>query len=807
MGKGSHVNKNKNVSEWSHGSTFRVNRLRDRYRSYVPSVDIDRAAAYTESYRATEAEDIIIRRAKALKRALETKSVTIFPDELIVGTRGSQPRSAELCPDISWKWILTELDTMCERPQDPYLITADQKRLLRTELLPYWEGRSVEEYYLASLDEETKKLAVGTNIISSCSKSLYGPGETAPGFEDILKHGFKGVSQRALRHLGDLDIADATTYDGRQFLRAVIICCEAMRVLGERYSAEALRLSMREPDHERKRELERIAEICSRVPWNAPRTFWEALQAVHLIQLALWTEQNCSSVCPGRMDQYLYEFYVADVASGRLTSAQALELVECSWLKQAEFVWALDEASAQFFAGYQPYSGVTVGGVDRNGHDATNDLSHMMIQASIDVRLHIPSLNARVHENSPDDFLMHAAELVALGTGMPAMFFDPTAIGIMEKWGASLEDARDWCVAGCVEPSIPGKMARWAEGNRYSYATAVDWALTRGYSRVMEEQFGPDTGDPESFATFDDFERAVKAQLSFIIRHAVIDTQAVERAHRSRLPLPLLSCCFEDCVSTSRDVTQGGARYNAGPGIETTGIADLADSMEAVRHLVFEERAVSMRELLEALRDDFCDHDGLRQMLIGGASKYGNDIDSVDSLAASMLAFAVSETERFHGALGSPFRDGLVPVIANVPHGKAIWALPSGRGAREPLADGISPYMGYDRNGPTSVIKSACRIDHVEHMATLLNLKLNPDLVSDELGRRNLVALLRTALVLGAYHVQFNVVSAETLREAKARPSEYRDLLVRVAGYSAHFVELSDEMQDVLISRTEQMTW
>jgi len=796
------------VKHWTHGCTERINRLRAQYFTFTPSVDTDRAVSYTNSYKETEAEVLVVRRAKALKRVIEEKEIVILPDELIVGTRGSQPRAAEICPEISWMWVRDELDTISTRPQDPYSITEEQKSMLREEILPYWKGKSMEEYYLANLNEETKIIAHKTGIIFSDSKSLYGPGEMNPGYGNIiLEKGFRGVKERAEQKLKELDYATISDFDKRKFWEAVIICCETTKLLGQRYADKAREMAEKEKNLRRKEEMLQIADICDWVPWNPPRTFWEALQAIQFTQIALYTEENCSSVGPGRMDQFLYPFYKKDLEEGKLTRVGAQELTECMWIKMAEIIFTINADSAMYFAGYQPFHCVTVGGVKRNKQDATNELSYIMVQASMDTRLHAPSLNVRIHPQTPDDFLMKVCDLISLGTGQPAVFFDPTAARMLLRLGVQIEDVYDWCVAGCVELNVPGKMSRWAEGNRYSYATAVEWALFDGVSHVFQKKMGLSTGDPRSFKTYEEFKEAVKRQLAYLIRHAVIDTQTVEKAHQVRLPKPLMSCCIEDCVENGIEIMHGGARYNCGPGFETTGIADLADSITAVKKLVYEEKLLTMDELMIALENNFEGYEDIRQTLINKAPKYGNDIDEVDFAGAEILDFAVTETEKYRGIKGSKFLDGLVPVIANVPHGKAIWALPSGRKAMQPLADGISPYMGYDRSGPTAVVKSICKINHDNHFATLLNLKFSPELLKDEKGKRNLIGLLRTEMELGGYHVQFNVVSAEVLQDAQRHPEKYPDLLVRVAGYSACFVDLSKEMQDVIIARTEHMTW
>jgi len=803
------VSKRREVEEhWTHGCTERISRLRDQYFSYVPALCIERAVAYTDSYKETAAEEPVIRRAKALKRHVERKTITILPDELIVGIRGFQPRAAEICPEISWEWVSDELESIPTRPQDPYLITEEQKMILKEEVFPYWRGRSMREYYLANLDDDLKRVVYGTGIIFSDIKSRNGSGEINPGYGNIvLKQGFKGVYELAQSKLDGLDQCDISAFDKQKFWEAALISCETAKLLGKRYAEEARAMADIEENPTRRAELLDIAEICDWVPWNPPRTFWEALQAIQLTQVLLYTEENCTSLCPGRMDQFLYPFYGRDVAEGRLTKERTQELLECMWIKMAEIIFTIDNDSSMYYAGYQPFYCLTAGGLTRDNRDATNELSYMMVQAAMDIRLHVPSLNVRIHPQTPDEFLMKVCDLVSLGTGHPAIFFDPTAIRIILGLGADIEDAYDWCVAGCVEPNVPGKMYRWAEGSRYGYATAVEWTMFDGMSHVLKKRVGLTTGDPRDFGSYEEFKQAVKTQLAYLIRCSVRDCQVVERAHQARIPKPLLSCCVADCVETGVEIMHGGAHYNAGPGILTTGIADLADSMIAVKKLVYEDGVLTMDELLTSLENNFEGYEDIREILINKAPKYGNDIDEVDLEAVEMVDFARAEARKYQSIKGSKFIEGLVPVSANIPHGKVIWALPSGRKAGEPLADGLSPYSGYDHNGPTAVIKSACKLNHDTHLGTLLNMKFSPDLLNDDKGKRNLIQLLRTEMELGGYHIQFNVVSTKTLRDAQKRPEKHSNLLVRVAGYSALFTSLSKDVQELIIARTEHEAW
>jgi len=799
----------KKHTNWTKGVTERINRLRNRYWENKPEVDIERAQVYTEVYKQTEAEDVIIRRSKALLEYVSRKSIVINDDELVVGTEGRKSRSAVFCPDICWRWMDEELDTMQTRKQDPYIISEEQKKVLREEIFPYWDGRSMEDYYLAHLTEEQKNVAIGTDIVNGDSKSQAGPGEFGVGYSNIiLKKGFRGVQSEAEEALGRLDAYDPQNFDKMNFYKAVIMSCEAARVLASRYAAKAREMAGEEMDENRKKELLAIAGRCERVPYDPPRTFHEAVQAVWLTQILLWAEENTQSNCIDRPDQYLYPFYQREVEAGTLCEADALELLECLWIKMAEVVYCVSAEFADYTSGYQSFHGMTLGGTDADGNDAVNPLSYIMIQATMDLQMHIPTINVRVSKKTPDAFLGKVCDLVKLGTGQPAIFFDETAVPLLQKRGIPERDARGWCACGCVEPGIPGKSNMWAEGARYSYATAVEWVLFNGYSKIHGRQIGLKTGDPCSFQQFDEFKAAVKQQLAYLIKIAVSGSQLAERAHMLRMPEPVRSCCLEGCVEKGVDAMSGGALYNNGPGIETTGVADLADSLMVIKKLVYDEHALRMEQLVEILDQNFEGYENYRQMFINEVPKYGNDIDEVDLLAAEFVDYSCEETRRYKSLNGQPYNNCVVPVIANIPHGQATWALPSGRKAGEPLADGISPFPSYDKQGPTAVIKSVCKVDHTNNGGgALLNMRLSPNIMQSERDKANFIALLRSEEDLGGYHVQFNVVKSETLREAQVKPEDHGDLLVRVAGYSAYFVELRKDAQQAIIDRTENVAW
>lgn len=795
--------------KWTKGATERINLLKDQYWKNKPEADTERAQIYTRIYQETEGEETVIRRAKALRAYVSEKTVVIGDNELIAGTEGKKHRSAVICPDICFHWIESELDTMENRPQDPYIISEEDKALLRNEIFPYWQGRAMEDYFLANMDDDLKNVGYGTNIIFGDIKSQSGGGEWGVGYHNIiLKKGFKGVREEAVKYLEAIDRADPESWDKINFYKAVIMTCDSAKILGERYGECAEKMAESEHDPVRKKELEIIAANCRKVPYYPPKNFYEAVQAVWLTQILIWAEENQQSACISRPDQYLYPFYEKDIADGTLTKEAAQELLECLWIKMAEIIFVISEDSAAFYSGYVTFHGLTIGGVDDNGEDAVNDLSYMMLQCTMDLQMHSPTINVRVNRRTPASFMSKIYDLVRLGTGQPAIFFDETAFRILERRGIPEKEAYNWCVSGCVEPSISGKAHMWAEGCRYSYATAMEWTLFNGYTKYWDREMGEKTGDPREFSTYDEFENAVKKQLSYLIRMSVMNTHVSEKAHMKYLPKTVRSICTEGCLETGTDCINGGALFNNGPGLETTGLADLADSLAAVKKLVYEEKVFTMDQLLEMIQADFEGYEAERQTLINAAPKWGNDEEYVDEIAGRMMDHCSDVTSRYKSMLGYSFVTGAVPVIANIPHGQVTCALPSGRKQWTGLADGISPFGGYDRQGPTAIIKSVCSVDHSRSgCGNLLNMRLSPSVLKTDSDRQNFISLLRAEEELGGYHIQFNVVNTSTLLDAQEHPENYRDLLVRVAGYSAYFTDLRPEAQQAIIDRTELEQW
>lgn len=791
---------------YTKAATERVNRLRDGYFNHQPSVDIERAMVYTKIYQEHPTEDLIVRRATAFKEYLSCKTIEIYPDELIVGFSGKAPRSFVFCPDISWHWVSDELDTIDTREQDPYAITQEDRETIRNVLVPFWTGKSMEEYCLDNMTEEMRQVACGTNIVFGENKSTVGGGETSPGIENIVfKKGFKGIKAEAEQKLAALDENNIELFDKRQFYRAVILCCEAIKIMCDRYGELAEAKAARAEDAVRRDELMEIARICHKVPWETPDTFYEAIQAVAFVEAALYCDENSSGYSIGRVDQYLYPYYLRDKAAGILDDDRTLELMECLWINLAQNMYGLSKDGATFYVGYNPYHGVNLGGIDKDGHDAANELSFMGLTATMDLQLHTPTVNVRVNPVTGDAFLEKICDLVRIGTGQPAVHFDPAAFQMLRHNGVNEDDLWNYTVVGCVSPQMAGETTQWNEGSRFSYPIAADWALFDGYCHSLKKQLGPHTGDPRTFKTYEDFERAAEIQLRYIVGIACRSCQINERAQQKYLPKPFRSCLVEGPMESGTDIMfKGSSKYFAGPGLLATGIADLADSMAAVKKLVYETGEISMDTLIKACEHDFVGYEDIQQKLIHDAPKYGNDDPYVDEIARKFDDISVDEAEKYVSSFGSRYMVGMVPVMANVPHGKAVWAIPSGRKAMTPLADGISPYPGYDVKGPTSIIKSVCTLCHgINGAGTLLNMKLTPQLLATNEGKKQFVALLRAECLLGGYHIQFNVVDRDVLLDAQQHPEKHADLLVRVAGYSAFFVDLRKDAQDLIIDRTE----
>ena len=779
----------------------RIEKMRLDYVNTRPSICVERAIAFTKSHMETEGQPLIIRRAKAFQKVCAEIPVNIFEGEIIVGTPGKFKRSGFICPEFSWKWVEEEMDGFSEREQDPYLMGDKQKDILRRVVFPYWKGKSLEETFLARIPKETAKIAVDTGIVDNDSKWRSAVGEITPDYQDIIfKKGFRGIIKEAKEHLDSLEPLSAESIEKIHFYDAAIKTSNAIINLARRYSAYAFKMSKAESDPQRKKELLDIAFACSNVPENPPKSFHEAVQTVWFVQLGEILSENSLALNLGRFDQYMHPLYERDIRAGKITREKAQELINMLWFKLSEWVWAISKNTSQYFAGYNAFQNLTVGGRKRDGSDATNEISYMCLEATKMLKTHQPGLSVRIHRDCPKEFLVRVCDLISKGMGFPAVHNDDVGAKMLIEAGLSPEDAMDWSNCGCVVPHFR-KIGEWTAAANINMAAALEYAINGGKSRITGEIMGV-REDSSLLSRFEDVKQAYYRQLSNLIRHSVIATLVAQQIHSEIVPRPFLSLLVDGCIQNGRDLSRGGAIYNVGPVLTGIGVADVANSLAAVKRLVFEKEMVSLEGLNEALEANWQGHEQLRKAA-AECPKYGNDIDYVDDLAAEVAEFYNREIKKYRDFFGSPFNSAFMGISNYVPTGKVVGALPDGRLSGTPLTEGVSPHAGTDVTSPTAAMRSASKIDHNVHSGgTLLNVKLSPDIVGDETGISNMAALIRGYFSLGAFHVQFNVISAETLRNAQIEPENHRDLLVRVAGYSTQFVNLSREMQDAIIERT-----
>lgn len=782
----------------------RLARLKEAYLSVKPSMTIGRAQAYTAVAEEYPELPNNLRRAMGFKRACETAPMLIQDDELIVGHPCGRARAGAFSPDTAWKWVRDELDTIGSRPQDPYVISEEDKKILREEIFPFWEGKSLEE----ACEDWFRKEGLWEFGAESCVSDLTyhmssGGGDTSPGYDIILfTKGIGGIKAEAEAHLAELSGDAPEDKDKISFYQAAIETCEGILIYADRLSAHARELAGREQDETRKAELEKIAEVNARVPAHPPETFQEALQSIWTIQSLFLMEENQCSTSLGRFDQYVYPCYEADIKAGTLDDALALELMGCFIIKCSEMIWYTPEATATYFAGYMPFINLCVGGQKREGGDATNELTYLVMDAVARVGVYQPSLACRIHNQSPQAYLQKVVEVIKAGGGMPACHFDDAHIKMMLRKGFDFEDARDYSLMGCVEPQKSGRIHQWTAGGFTQWPIAIEFVFNRGVlASYGPDRQGLDTGDLDRFTTFEQFDAAVKKQLDHIMALTARGTVINQTLVRDMMPTPYMSLFVDGCMQSGKDVTAGGAVLYEGPGTIFAGLGTYVDSMAAVKKLVFDEKKVSLAELKAAMDANWEGYEEVRRDCLS-APKYGNDDDYADFIARDIMDYTEKTINGFttlyarmiHGTLSQSF---------NTPLGEMVGATPNGRAAAAPLSDGMSPSQGADTKGPTAVIKSVGKLN-VESMSLGMahNFKLMEGSLETPQGEAGLIALLRTASLFGNGQMQFNYIDNDTLKKAQESPEEYRDLMVRVAGYSAFFVELCKEVQDEIISRT-----
>ncbi len=779
--------------------SLRVIKARQRVSDTVPTICLERAKIMTEVFIKTEGEPTVIREAKAFRELCERGTIFIQDDELIVGHPASKIRAAILNPETEC-WILSkELDTISSRKFDPYLIEDDQKRLFKEFIEPYWQGRSSPLDPIATAPEELRQLEEALVI------GLVGVGLNIQNHALVIKLGFNGIRKRINDRLALLDAAMPGDHKKIVYLNALLTVCDGIDKYVERYADLAREKACEEKDPQRRAELEKIAEICQQVPANPARTFWEALQSLwfyHVLLTMATPASRQTRFSPGRMDQYLYPYFKKDIEDGTLTKEQAQELLECLWVKFSEMNALADQDYASLLPGYPTFQQVGCGGITESGQDGVNDISYMMIQATMDVGLAQPNLAVKYNrQKNPDSFLRKAADLTALGMGHPQFYNDEVGIKYVMDLGVPFEDAYNWSPSGCKDVGLAGKLGGVRIPVCINMAAAVELALLNGVHRLTGFRLPvPQTGDPRDFETYEEFEEAVKTQLAYLIKKASELALIFEARIREQRRDLLTSLSYEECIENVKDCMAGGAKYNPAPEIVTVGHADIINSLASIKKLIYSKR-LTWDQLLKALDNDFEGYEEIREMCLA-ASKYGNDISEVDEIATEIIYFLAKEVRRYKGLNGKRRVSSGIASAFHVGHGLRVGALPSGRKAWTALADGVSPMQGTDIKGPTAILKSISRSCLDLHCSALLNMKLDPSLFQDERGVGDFVSLIKGWHDLGIYHVQFNVVSPDTLREAQKDPDSYRDLMVRVSGYCAYFVDLYKDIQDDIIART-----
>ena len=781
----------------------RIRQLKKAYLKVKPSITIGRALAYTCITRHHPHLPHNLRRAMGFRRACETAPILIQKGELIIGHPCGKPRAGAFSPDTAWKWLEEELDTIGTRSQDPYQITDEDKKILKEELFPFWKGKSLDEACEAAFREEGLWEFSAEACVSDLSyHHTSGGGDTSPGYDIILfTKGINGLKAEAQQHLAAITGDDPESLKKMHHYQASIETCEGVLTYALRLSDQARMLASKEADPVRKAELEQIADINARVPANPPETFHEALQAIWTIQSLFLMEENQCSTSLGRIDQYVYPCFSGDMAAGALSEEQAFELMSCFIIKCSEMVWYTPEATAKYFAGYMPFINMCVGGVKREGGDATNELTYLVMDAVRRVGVYQPSMACRIHNQSPIKYLQKIVEVIKAGGGMPACHFDDAHIRMMLRKGFDFEDARDYCLMGCVEPQKSGRMHQWTVGGFTQWPIAIEFVFNRGWMKSHGTQQGIDTGELDQFITYEQFDAAVKKQIAHILELTARGTLINQKLVRDTMPTPYMSLFVDGCMDSGKDVTAGGAVLYDGPGTIFAGLGTFSDSMTAIKKLVFDDKKYTLADVKNALDANWEGFSSLRRDC-QNAPKYGNDDDYADSVVADIVDFT-EKTINQHKSLYARMIHGTLSQSFNTPLGDLVGATPNGRHAGTPLSDGMSPSQGADTKGPTAIIKSVNKIN-AESMSLGMahNFKLVKGSLDTPEGEMGLIQQLRTASIMGNGQMQFNYIDNETLLKAQKNPDQYRDLMVRVAGYSAFFVELCKEVQDEVISRT-----
>ncbi|MCC9294997.1 glycyl radical protein [Clostridium sp. WLY-B-L2] len=782
--------------------TERVKKLRQESLNAVPRISMERAQIESDVYKKYEGKvSIPVLRALVLKELMSKKKLCINKGELIVGERGEAPAATYTYPELCCH-TLKDFDIMNIREKISFKVNEEDKKIQKNTIIPYWEKRSMRHKILDSMTDEWKDCYAAGMFTEFMEQR--GPGHTA-GDDKIYKKGFLDFKNDINRAINNLDFFnDDEALDKKNQLEAMSIACDAIMILGQRYSEYAAKLAEEEKDPLRKQELLEISKVCQHVPANAPRTFWEALQMYWFVHLCVISELNpWDAYNPGRLDQHLNPFYEKGLEEGTLTRESAKELLECFWVKfnnqpaPPKVGVTLKESGT-----YTDFANINVGGVTVDGKSGVNDVSYLLLDVIDEMRLLQPSSNVQISKKSPQKFVKRACEISRKGWGQPSMFNADAVTQELVRAGKSIEDARCGGTSGCVEAGAFGKEAYILTGY-LNLPKIFQITLNNGTDITTGKKLGIETGDVTTFKTYDELFNAFKKQLKYFVDVKVQGNRVIEKLYASLMPVPFLSIITSDCISKGKDYNAGGARYNTSY-IQGVGIGTISDSLIAIKYQVFDKNNITMSELMNTTKDNFEGHEDILNLVKNKTPKYGNDDDYADTVMKQIFDAFYNEVNGRKNGRGGFYRIDMLPTTCHIYFGAVMGATPNGRKAYAPVSEGISPEKGADTNGPTAVIKSASKMDHLRTGGTLLNQKFNPSAVEGDTGLNNLASLVRSYFTLDGHHIQFNVISRETLLAAQKNPDEYKDLIVRVAGYSDYFNNLDKVLQNEIIQRTEQ---
>ena len=767
--------------------TSRSQRMKQRMLDSEPTISSERATLFTEYVKEHWSEPSMTRNAGGFAHVLDNMTIRIEPEELIVGNMGPTPRSCQIFPEYSWKWIEDELDRFDKRKTEKFAITENDKSKLR-EVFSFWKGKSTAEIAYERIPEEPVRASkAGLFTIGAPGTGI---GHVIVDYEVVITKGLKSI-------LHQIMVKDSDFYN------AVRTEVEAVIRFAERFSSLAKEMADKETDLTRKAELQEISRICAKVPAEPAESFHEALQSFWFIHLLIQTESNGHSMSTGRFDQFLSPLYDKDLKSGKLDREAALELLELLWLKFTSLIKLRNEYYSTAFAGHPMFQNLTIGGQDSSGKDASNNLTRLILEATANIRVTQPSVSYRWHKETPDDIRLQVVDVISKGLGMPGLFNDDAIIPMMREKGTTPSDSLDYSILGCVEPIVGGKSDPRQNIGYVNLPKILEVTLHNGRDPRSGELVGIETGDPRDFTSFMTLWNAFTEQVDNTIELLTQADRIAAGVHIGHATTPFISALLEGSLDTGKSMQEGGAKYNSG-GIMGVGIAIVADSLEVLRKYVFDKKEISMNELLQIMADDWEGHEELRVKLENDPDKYGNDIERVDNLARDAGRTFCESIQKRMTTRGGPYHGALFSVSMYIPQGEVLGATPDGRKAGHMLSDGVSPTQNRDVKGPTAAMKSVARLDHsMCYNGTLYNMKFTPDFFETESRRRKFIGMIDAYFEMGGFHIQYNVVSRETLEDAKVNPMQHRDLIVRVAGYSAYFIELDPYVQDEVIARTE----